>query len=132
MKRTPLTRKTPLRRKTPLKAKPTPWRRSAENKQAKAEAFAPFTREDGWVMCVFCKRYFPPRGQFGITESHIKSAGGWDHIKQEALNKMPNCWACHDWYENLTEEEQMAEVEKIFPGREEELLALARSKSVIA
>jgi len=127
----PLERKTPLKRYGWIKSKPTPWRRSAKYKRAKAEAFKPFTREDGWVMCVFCGRYFPPNG---IDASHIKSVDAWAHLKMESLNIMSNCpgfRGCHTWYENLTEAEQMAEVEKKFPGREEELLALARGKSLV-
>ena len=125
----PLTRKTPLGRKSPLKSKPTAWRRSAKYKRAKAEAYAPFTREDGWVMCVFSGVYYPPNE---IDASHIKPVGGeWAYLRCEPKNIMPNSRLKHNWYENLTEREQMAEVEKIFPGREEELLALGRSKSLV-
>ena len=128
MKRTPLTRKTPLPRSWFKSTRPS-WRTSRVYREAVLEAFAPFTDDNGYVRCVFCNRYFPPDE---ITPSHIKGVNAWAHLRSEPLNIMPNCWECHGRYDGWTERYQMKKINEIFPGREEELYALGRSKSLIA
>ena len=131
MKRTRLKPGKPLERKTPLprswfKSTRPSWRTSRAYREAVTQAFEPYTRADGWVRCVLCDTYFPPSE---ITPSHIKGVGAWAHLRSEPLNIMPNCFTCHGKYEGWSERYQMKRINEIFPGREEELLALARSNS---
>ena len=134
MKHTPLKRGKPLTRKTPLprswfKSTRASWRTSRAYREAVLQAVEPHTRADGWVRCVLCNRYFPPKD---ITPSHIKGVGAWAHLRSEPKNICPMCWECHGKYEGWSERYQMKRINEIFPGREEELLALARSKRLVA
>ena len=130
MKRTPLKPGKPLERKTPLprswfKSTRSSWRTSRVYREAVTMAFAPYGGPYGLIMCVLCNTYFPPKD---ITPSHIKGVGAWAHLRSEPKNICPMCWTCHGKYEGWTERYQMKRINEIFPGREEELLALARSK----
>ncbi len=86
------------------------------------EAYKPYWVSSG-VQCSKCKRIFTLDE---ITASHVFSVGSCYQLKAHPRNLLPDCWRCHTAYDTSTTAEKKKTIDRIEPGRWEELVELAK------
>lgn len=101
------------------------WRQSPEYLTAKEIAFAPYEEDGGYRCALGC-------GRVGrMTAFHILSVGAHYSLKSKALNLLPVCMECHRSYEDSGRDAKEATIEKILPGRMQELRELERKNPLV-
>ena len=114
----PLTRKTPLKRHNWFKSTRPGPRTSPEYKAAVLEAFEPYMVGEYYCRCAFCGVVYPLNE---VAPCHIFHKGGCEEMFCEPLDILPGDFKCHGNFDKKSTEARRRQIEKILPGRWEEL-----------
>ena len=94
-------------------------RNSPEYRAAVLDALKPYMVGEDYCRCAFCGKVFPVNM---ISPCHIFHKGSAEELFCEPLNIIPGDFKCHgDFDTKLTTEGRRRKIERILPGRWEEL-----------
>lgn len=107
----------------PWKRKGRSWRSDPEYHAAIKRAFTPFMVGEEYCRCAFSGEVLPLNE---LSPCHILGAGAHPELKMDWRNILPGSFKKHFWFDQLSPEKKKAVIEKIIPGRWEELEQLSR------